>query len=80
MQMRNNNVWIPIVASVGVGAAAYYSMTKGGKNIQNALQQMVPFVTNLGGATQAGGQQTQAQGQGVQGTVSSYEEDELSIH
>ncbi|HET7616674.1 MAG TPA: hypothetical protein VFK27_06890 [Bacillales bacterium] len=87
MQMRNNGAWLPIVASVGVGAATYYSLTKGGKSLSNTLQQMVPFVSSIGG-TQIGGQQQSSfqQTQPSQGTQSStstpstYQDDELSIH
>ncbi|SDK37387.1 hypothetical protein [Sediminibacillus albus] len=40
---KQRGMWIPIIASVGIGAAAYYSMTKGnglGKTIQSSMPMM----------------------------------------
>nr|WP_289038442.1 hypothetical protein [uncultured Allobacillus sp.] len=54
MQMRNVD-WLPIVASIGIGAAAYSMMTgKGGQ-----LQQMIPGVTNMLGLGQLGNRSSQ---------------------
>lgn len=44
--MNNKQQWLPIVASIGIGAAAYYSMTKG-KGIGKTVKQMMPLVTGL---------------------------------
>ncbi len=44
-------MWLPIIASVGVGAATFYSMTKHDQNIGQAMQQMIPFVSQMSGNT-----------------------------
>ncbi|MFC4022196.1 hypothetical protein ACFOUV_00025 [Oceanobacillus longus] len=46
MQNRNG-MWLPILASVGVGAATYYSMTRNNQNLGQTVQKMMPF---LGGS------------------------------
>ncbi|MFD1038191.1 hypothetical protein ACFQ3N_07165 [Virgibacillus byunsanensis] len=57
---RNNNMWIPLIASVGLGAATYYTMTKNNQSFGQTMQKMVPFVTQMGGN---GNQQQQQLGQ-----------------
>lgn len=44
-------MWLPIIASVGVGAATFYTMTKNDQNIGQAMQKMIPFVSQMGGDT-----------------------------
>ncbi len=51
-------MWLPIIASVGVGAAAYYSMTKNNQSLGRTVQNVLPFMSNMGGN---GGQQQQQQ-------------------
>ncbi|SFB37216.1 hypothetical protein SAMN04488072_12036 [Lentibacillus halodurans] len=48
---NNNNMWLPLIASVGVGAATYYSMTRNNRNIGQAIQQMAPFVSQMNNGT-----------------------------
>lgn len=48
VQMQKQK-WLPIIASVGVGAATYYSMTRKNQTTAQALQKMVPFMTGMGG-------------------------------
>ncbi|WP_174614089.1 hypothetical protein [Virgibacillus ihumii] len=52
--MQKNQMWLPLIASVGVGAATYYTMTKNNQNLGQTMQKMVPFVTqmNSGGTRQ----------------------------
>ncbi|MDL4842218.1 hypothetical protein [Aquibacillus rhizosphaerae] len=45
MQKQRGNM-MPILASVGIGAAAYYSMKR--KGVANVAQQMVPFAGGMG--------------------------------
>lgn len=47
--MQKNQMWLPLIASVGVGAATYYTMTKNNQNFGQTMQKMVPFVTQMGG-------------------------------
>lgn len=49
MILQQQKIWIPLIASVGVGAATFYSMTKNGKGMGQTMQQMVPFVASMGG-------------------------------
>lgn len=58
MKQRQGN-WLAVVASVGVGAATYYNMTRQGRGIGNTMQQMVPFVAGMGGQSNQGAQNSQ---------------------
>jgi len=40
-------MWIPIIASVGVGAATYYTMSKNNQSIGQTIQKVVPFVSEM---------------------------------
>lgn len=51
---------VPILASVGVGAAAYYSMKR--KGVRNVASQMVPFAAGMGNQGKQG-QQNQSNSQ-----------------
>ncbi|WP_231687902.1 hypothetical protein [Bacillus sp. FJAT-27251] len=53
--MRGQRMWLPILASAGIGAAAYYSMTRG-KNVGQAMQAVLPIVSNLTGQGSRGQQ------------------------
>ncbi|TQS75414.1 hypothetical protein DX933_06245 [Ornithinibacillus gellani] len=46
--MQKNGMWLPIIASVGVGAATFYTMTKNNHNIGQTIQKMVPLVSQMG--------------------------------
>lgn len=45
--MGKNDMWVPLIASVGVGAATYYTMTKNNQSIGQTMQKVVPFVTQM---------------------------------
>ncbi|GFZ87427.1 hypothetical protein GCM10010978_29080 [Compostibacillus humi] len=47
-----NKKWIPLIASIGVGAAAYYTMKRNNQNFGQTVQKMLPFMANLGGNNQ----------------------------
>ncbi|MFC0300957.1 hypothetical protein ACFFIS_08995 [Virgibacillus soli] len=49
--MKNNGVWLPLIASVGVGAATYYTMTKNNQGVGQTLQKMIPFVSQMSGGS-----------------------------
>lgn len=43
--MKRNGIWLPLIASIGVGAATFYSMSKnnqGNQGIDQMMQQFVP--------------------------------------
>ncbi|GGP14266.1 hypothetical protein [Oceanobacillus neutriphilus] len=44
--MEKNSIWLPLVASVGIGAATFYSMTSQQQNVGQALQQAAPFFSS----------------------------------
>lgn len=46
-QQQQKGIWLPLIASVGVGAATFYSMRKNGKGMGQTIQQMVPFVAGM---------------------------------
>ncbi len=46
-QQQQKGIWLPLIASVGVGAATFYTMTRNGKGMGQTLQQIVPFVAGL---------------------------------
>lgn len=53
--MNNNNIWVPLLASVGVGAATYYTMTRHNQGFGQTMQKMLPIVsemTNMNSETQ----------------------------
>lgn len=45
---QKQQVWLPILASAGIGVAAYYSMTRG-QGTGKTLQQYVPLVAGMAG-------------------------------
>lgn len=49
VRMQKDGIWIPLIASVGVGAATFYTMTKNNQNVGQAVQKMLPFVSQMGG-------------------------------
>ncbi|WP_188456483.1 hypothetical protein [Virgibacillus oceani] len=48
--MQKNAMWLPLIASVGVGAATFYTMTKNNQGFGQTMQNMIPFVSQMGGA------------------------------
>lgn len=59
--MQKNGIWMPLIASVGVGAATFYTMTSNNQNFGQTMQQMIPLVAQMGGNN--GGMQQQQQPQ-----------------
>ncbi|GGA82651.1 hypothetical protein [Ornithinibacillus halotolerans] len=45
--MQTRGKWLPILASVGVGAATYYTMRKNNQSLSQTIAKMVPFVTGM---------------------------------
>lgn len=40
--MKRNGIWLPLIASIGVGAATYYSMSRNNQGISQVMQQFMP--------------------------------------
>ncbi|SHF80707.1 hypothetical protein SAMN05216225_100594 [Ornithinibacillus halophilus] len=45
--MQKNGMWLPLIASVGVGAATYYTMSKNNQNLGQTVSKVVPFISQL---------------------------------
>ncbi|WP_106496852.1 hypothetical protein [Lentibacillus sp. Marseille-P4043] len=60
--MQKNGMWIPLIASVGVGAATYYSMTKNNQGLGQTMEKMVPFVSQMGASGNNNGNTNGSQG------------------
>jgi len=55
--MQKNGMWIPLVASLGVGAATYYAMSKNNQSLEQAVQKVLPMVSHtMGGNSSNSGQ------------------------
>jgi len=54
MDMQKNGIWLPLIASVGVGAAAFFTMTRNNQGIGQAIQKIVPFVSQMNGGSSQG--------------------------
>lgn len=52
--MKNANMWLTILASVGVGAAAYYSMSKSDQPMSKAMESVAPMLTNMTNSNSGG--------------------------
>jgi hypothetical protein len=46
--LARQQIWLPLLASAGIGAAAFYSMRRG-KGIGQAVQKFVPIVAGMAG-------------------------------
>lgn len=42
-----NSMWVPLIASIGVGAATYYSVSKNRQDFNQALQDVLPVVSHM---------------------------------
>ncbi|MFD2046382.1 hypothetical protein ACFSTA_10620 [Ornithinibacillus salinisoli] len=54
--MQRNTMWLPLIASVGVGAATYYTMTRNNQNIGQTISKMAPLVSQISGGGNNSGQ------------------------
>lgn len=45
--MQKSNKWIPIITSVGVGAATFYTLSKQNQGMEATLQKVMPFLTQM---------------------------------
>jgi len=50
--MQKNNMWIPLLTSVGVGAATFYTLSKNKSGMEDALQKVMPFISQITGNDQ----------------------------
>lgn len=45
---KNRSMWLPIIASVGVGAATYYTISKSNnQTISQTLEKIMPVVSQM---------------------------------
>lgn len=52
--MQRNNIWLPLIASIGVGAATFYTISKNNESIGQTIQKVVPLLSNMGGGMGGG--------------------------
>lgn len=45
--MKSNRMWLSLITSVGVGAVTYYAMSKNGHSMNQMIQKVVPFVSEM---------------------------------
>lgn len=45
--MQKNGIWIPLLASLGVGAATYYTVSKNNQSIGQTIQKVIPLVSEI---------------------------------
>lgn len=45
--MKRNGMWLSLIASVGVGAATYYAMSRKEHTISQAIQKIAPIVSEM---------------------------------
>ena len=45
--MKRSDMWLTILASVGVGAAAYYTISKSDKPMNKAVESVVPMLSGI---------------------------------
>ncbi|HLS66690.1 MAG TPA: hypothetical protein VK029_06820 [Pseudogracilibacillus sp.] len=45
--MNKSDMWLTLLASVGVGAAAYYTISKSNKPVEKAIENITPMLTNM---------------------------------
>lgn len=50
--MNKSDMWLTLLASIGVGAAAYYSISKSNKPIEKAIENITPMLTNTQASAQ----------------------------
>ncbi|WP_405100498.1 hypothetical protein [Oceanobacillus sp. FSL H7-0719] len=49
--MKRNGIWLPLLASIGVGAATFYSMSKNNQGLDQMMQQFMPGNSTNSGST-----------------------------
>lgn len=47
--MQNNGMWLPLIASIGVGAVTYYTISKNNHSIGQTFQKVMPYVSQMSG-------------------------------
>lgn len=45
--MDKSDMWLPILASVGVGIATYYTVSKNHQSIGRTVQKVLPIVSQI---------------------------------
>lgn len=47
--MNKSDMWLTLLASAGVGAAAYYTISKSNQPVDKAIESVVPMLSNMSG-------------------------------
>jgi len=48
--MNKSDMWLTLLASIGVGAAAYYSISKSNQPVDKAIESVVPMLSGMSGS------------------------------
>lgn len=46
-KVKKSDMWLTILASVGVGAAAYYTISKSDQPINKAIESVTPMISGM---------------------------------
>ncbi|MGM8365881.1 hypothetical protein ACLIBG_10435 [Virgibacillus sp. W0181] len=52
--MQKNSMWLPLVASIGVGAVTYYTISKNNHSIGQTFQKVIPYVSQMSSTSGSG--------------------------
>ncbi|MEI3606138.1 hypothetical protein SPD48_10575 [Pseudogracilibacillus sp. SE30717A] len=52
--MKKSDMWLTILASIGVGAAAYYTISKSDKPMSKAIESVTPMLSGMSGSGMSG--------------------------
>lgn len=47
--MQKSGIWLPLIASIGIGAATFYTMSRNNQNLGQTMQKVIPFVSGMSG-------------------------------
>jgi len=47
--LKKSDIWITVAASLGVGAATFYTMSKSTKPLNKAVESVTPILSNMAG-------------------------------
>ncbi|MBO1003281.1 hypothetical protein ACFSKI_22745 [Pseudogracilibacillus auburnensis] len=53
--MKRSDMWLTLLASVGVGAAAFYTMSKSGQPMNKAMETVAPMLSGMTNNNTSGG-------------------------
>lgn len=46
-KMQRNTMWLPLIASIGVGAVTYYAISKNNHSVGQTFQKVMPYISQM---------------------------------